>query len=95
MDSRRRAILAAGLGMCAGNIFSQSSVSLPKIGLGTWQSDRDEVTYICQTLERCTRSNGELQDSVDKLCLTADSIADALEEIRDLLRKQEDRKLGR
>jgi hypothetical protein len=35
MDSRRRALLVAGLGMYAGNIFfPQSKVTLPKIGLG-------------------------------------------------------------
>src|SRR6185295_14912057 len=38
MDSRRRALLAASLGLYAGNILPQSSVSLPKIGLGTWQT---------------------------------------------------------
>src|SRR6185436_865164 len=38
MDSRRRALLVAGLGMYAGNIFPQSKVTLPKIGLGTWQT---------------------------------------------------------
>src|SRR5258706_997971 len=38
MDSRRRMILAASLGLYAGNIFPQSGVSLPKIGLGTWQT---------------------------------------------------------
>ena len=38
MDSRRRLILAASLGLYAGNIFPQRNVSLPKIGLGTWQT---------------------------------------------------------
>jgi len=38
MDSRRRALLVAGLGLYAGNIFPQSKVTLPKIGLGTWQT---------------------------------------------------------
>jgi diketogulonate reductase-like aldo/keto reductase len=38
MDSRRRALLAAGLGLYAGNILSQGGVTLPKIGLGTWQT---------------------------------------------------------
>src|SRR3954470_21319473 len=38
MDSRRRMMLAASLGLYAGNIFPQRSVSLPKIGLGTWQT---------------------------------------------------------
>src|ERR1043165_4413983 len=38
MDSRRRMILAASLGLYAGNIFPQRNVSLPKIGLGTWQT---------------------------------------------------------
>jgi diketogulonate reductase-like aldo/keto reductase len=38
MDSRRRMILAASLGLYAGNIFPKSGVSLPKIGLGTWQT---------------------------------------------------------
>jgi len=38
MDSRRRMILAASLGWYAGNIFPKSGVSLPKIGLGTWQT---------------------------------------------------------
>src|SRR6476660_6068778 len=38
MDSRRRLILAASLRLCAGNIFPQRNVSLPKIGLGTWQT---------------------------------------------------------
>ena len=38
MDSRRRAILAAGLGLYANRVFPQDKVSLPKIGLGTWQT---------------------------------------------------------
>src|SRR5712692_1111381 len=38
MDSRRRAILAAGLGLYASSIFPQEKVKLPKIGLGTWQT---------------------------------------------------------
>ena len=38
MDSRRRAILAASLGLYAGNILPQGGVTLPKIGLGTWQT---------------------------------------------------------
>ena len=38
MDSRRRAILAAGLGLYSGSIFPQAKVKLPKIGLGTWQT---------------------------------------------------------
>src|SRR6185295_1303571 len=38
MDSRRRAILAASLGLYAGNILPRDGVSLPKIGLGTWQT---------------------------------------------------------
>src|SRR3954464_5573014 len=38
MDSRRRAILAAGLALYARRIFPQDTVMLPKIGLGTWQT---------------------------------------------------------
>ena len=38
MDSRRRTLLAAGLGLYAGNILPQNGVTLPKIGLGTWQT---------------------------------------------------------
>jgi diketogulonate reductase-like aldo/keto reductase len=38
MDSRRRAILAAGLALYAGRILPQDQVKLPKIGLGTWQT---------------------------------------------------------
>ena len=38
MDSRRRAILAAALGLYANRAFPQDKVSLPKIGLGTWQT---------------------------------------------------------
>ena len=38
MDSRRRAILAAGLALYANRIFAQGTVKLPKIGLGTWQT---------------------------------------------------------
>src|SRR5881397_2376804 len=42
MDSRRRAILAAGLGLYLdlypNRAFPQDKVSLPKIGLGTWQT---------------------------------------------------------
>lgn len=38
MDSRRRAILAASLGLYAQRVFPQQRVSLPKIGLGTWQT---------------------------------------------------------
>jgi diketogulonate reductase-like aldo/keto reductase len=38
MDSRRRAILAAGLALYANRVFPQDNVSLPKIGLGTWQT---------------------------------------------------------
>jgi diketogulonate reductase-like aldo/keto reductase len=38
MDSRRRAVLAAGLGLYAARAFPQDPVKLPKIGLGTWQT---------------------------------------------------------
>jgi diketogulonate reductase-like aldo/keto reductase len=38
MDSRRRAILAAGLALYASRVFPQGTVKLPKIGLGTWQT---------------------------------------------------------
>ena len=38
MDSRRRAILAAGLALYANRLFPQDIVKLPKIGLGTWQT---------------------------------------------------------
>src|SRR5882762_8285789 len=38
MDSRRRAILAAGLGVYASRVLPQGTVKLPKIGLGTWQT---------------------------------------------------------
>ena len=38
MDARRRAILAAGLGLYSTGIFPQAKVNLPKIGLGTWQT---------------------------------------------------------
>lgn len=38
MDARRRAILAAGLALYANRVFPQHKVSLPKIGLGTWQT---------------------------------------------------------
>ena len=38
MDSRRRAILAASLGLYAARTFPQAQVKLPKIGLGTWQT---------------------------------------------------------
>ena len=38
MDSRRRALLAAGLGLYAGRGFPQEKMNLPKIGLGTWQT---------------------------------------------------------
>jgi diketogulonate reductase-like aldo/keto reductase len=38
MDSRRRTILAAGLGLYATSIFPQEKMNLPKIGLGTWQT---------------------------------------------------------
>jgi diketogulonate reductase-like aldo/keto reductase len=38
MDARRRAILAAGLGIYAPRVFPQRAVKLPKIGLGTWQT---------------------------------------------------------
>src|SRR5690349_8580230 len=38
MDSRRRAILAAGLALYADRLFPQDKVKLPKIGLGTWQT---------------------------------------------------------
>jgi len=38
MDSRRRAILAAGLGVYANGVFPQEKMNLPKIGLGTWQT---------------------------------------------------------
>lgn len=37
MDSRRRAILAAGLGLAMKDSLSKD-VSLPRIGLGTWQT---------------------------------------------------------
>ena len=38
MDSRRRALLAAGLGAYASRVLPQGKVQLPKIGLGTWQT---------------------------------------------------------
>ncbi len=38
MDSRRRAILAAGLGVYASRVLPQGTMKLPKIGLGTWQT---------------------------------------------------------
>ena len=38
MDSRRRAILAAGLGVYANSVFPQEKMNLPRIGLGTWQT---------------------------------------------------------
>jgi diketogulonate reductase-like aldo/keto reductase len=38
MDSRRRALLAAGLALYARPVLPQASVNLPKIGLGTWQT---------------------------------------------------------
>src|ERR1041385_4691332 len=38
MDSRRRALLAAGLGAYASRVLPQGTVKLPKIGLGTWQT---------------------------------------------------------
>ena len=38
MDSRRRALLAAGLGAYASSVLPQGTVKLPKIGLGTWQT---------------------------------------------------------
>ena len=38
MDSRRRALLAAGLGAYASRVFPQNKVNLTKIGLGTWQT---------------------------------------------------------
>src|SRR5207253_3301207 len=38
MDSRRRAILAAGLGLYSARVLPQDPVKLPKIGLGTWQT---------------------------------------------------------
>ena len=38
MDSRRRALLAAGLALYANPTFPQEKVNLPKIGLGTWQT---------------------------------------------------------
>jgi diketogulonate reductase-like aldo/keto reductase len=37
MDSRRRTILAAGLGLLMKDAFSQE-LALPRIGLGTWQT---------------------------------------------------------
>jgi len=38
MDSRRRALLAAGLGAYASRVLPQGTMQLPKIGLGTWQT---------------------------------------------------------
>ena len=38
MDSRRRALLAAGLGAYASRVLPRGTVQLPKIGLGTWQT---------------------------------------------------------
>src|SRR5436190_4606862 len=38
MDWRRRTLLAAGVGTYASSIFPQDKVTLPKIGLGTWQT---------------------------------------------------------
>jgi diketogulonate reductase-like aldo/keto reductase len=37
MDSRRRALLAAGLGLVMKDSFSKE-ISLPRVGLGTWQT---------------------------------------------------------
>src|ERR1041384_2644637 len=38
MDSRRRALLAAGLALYLDPAIAQNKVNLPKIGLGTWQT---------------------------------------------------------
>lgn len=38
MDARRRALLAASLALYANRVFPQAKVTLPKIGLGTWQT---------------------------------------------------------
>jgi len=38
MDARRRALLAAGVALYANRVFPQDKMSLPKIGLGTWQT---------------------------------------------------------
>jgi diketogulonate reductase-like aldo/keto reductase len=38
MDWRRRALLAAGIGAYADSIVPADKVTLPKIGLGTWQT---------------------------------------------------------
>src|SRR6185437_7223337 len=38
MDSRRRVLLAAGLGVYASRVFPQNKVNITKIGLGTWQT---------------------------------------------------------
>jgi diketogulonate reductase-like aldo/keto reductase len=38
MDLRRRTLLAAGVGAYASSVFPQDKVTLPKIGLGTWQT---------------------------------------------------------
>jgi diketogulonate reductase-like aldo/keto reductase len=38
MDSRRRALLAASLGIYASRVLPQDKVNLTKIGLGTWQT---------------------------------------------------------
>ena len=38
MDSRRRALLAAGLALYLDPVFAQNKMNLPKIGLGTWQT---------------------------------------------------------
>ena len=38
MDARRRALLAVSLALYANRVFPQGKVTLPKIGLGTWQT---------------------------------------------------------
>src|SRR5437762_9841276 len=65
MDSRRRAILAAGLALHANRIFAQSTVKLPKIGLGTWQTfDAGNDSAARATLrEVLKRLDGNVVDS--------------------------------
>jgi diketogulonate reductase-like aldo/keto reductase len=71
MDSRRRAILAAGAGAAlsasASSVFPRKSMKLPKIGVGTWQTfdvgDDSAARAILREVLKIFAAEGRVIDS--------------------------------
>ena len=66
--------------------------SIEVYGMGEWQKVRDEVTYVVQAVEKLTRSNYDLSDSIGDLIDGVSGMTEVLEEIRDELKKQREEK---